>query len=77
MYLPRFIKIREDKTEADSYDKIVESLNAVDEIIKNIVSMMKNHNVPFCEESLYQTDCEENLKEFFLQMLDMLEVEFL
>lgn len=36
LYLPRFIKIREDKTEADSYDKIVESLNAVDEIIKNI-----------------------------------------
>ena len=36
LYLPRFIRIREDKTEADSYDKIVESLNAVDEIIKNI-----------------------------------------
>lgn len=36
LYLPRFIKIREDKTEADSYDKIVESLNAVDDIIKNI-----------------------------------------
>ena len=36
LYLPRFIRIREDKTEADSYDKIVESLNAVDDIIKNI-----------------------------------------
>lgn len=44
---------------------------------KNIVSMMKNHNVPFVEEGLYQTDCEENLKEFFSQMLEMLEVEFL
>ena len=36
LYLPRFIRIREDKTEADSYDKIVESVNAVDDIIKNI-----------------------------------------
>ena len=26
----------EDKTEADSYDKIVESLNAVDDVVKNI-----------------------------------------
>ena len=38
---------------------------------------MKVHNVPFVEEGLYQTDCEENLKEFFSQMLEMLEVEFL
>lgn len=44
---------------------------------KNIVSMMKIHNIPFCEEGLYQTDCEENLKEFFSQMLEMLDVEFL
>ena len=36
LYLPRFIRVREDKTEADSYDKIVESLNAVDDVVKNI-----------------------------------------
>ena len=52
-------------------------LMILDSIQKNIVSMMKVHNVPFVEEGLYQTDCEENLKEFFSQMLEMLEVEFL
>ena len=41
LYLPRFIRVREDKTEADSYDKIVESLNAVDDVVKNIFEKEK------------------------------------
>ena len=41
LYLPRFIRVREDKTEADSHDKIVESLNAVDDVVKNIFEKEK------------------------------------
>ena len=41
LYLPRFIRVREDKTEADSYDKIVKSLNAVDDVVKNIFEKEK------------------------------------
>ena len=47
LYLPRFIRVREDKTEADSHDKIVESLNAVDDVVKNIFekeSYERNYN---------------------------------
>ena len=41
LYLPRFIRVREDKTEADSHDKIVESLNAADDVVKNIFEKEK------------------------------------
>ena len=41
LYLPRFIRVREDKTEADQHDKIVESLNAVDDVAKNIFEKEK------------------------------------
>ena len=41
LYLPRFIRVREDKTEADSHDKIIESLNAVYDVVKNIFEKEK------------------------------------
>ena len=41
LYLPRFIRVRKNKTEADSHDKIVESLNAVDNVVKNIFEKEK------------------------------------
>ena len=41
LYLPRFIRVREDKTEADSHDKIVESLNTVNDVVKNIFEKEK------------------------------------
>ena len=36
LYLPRIIEVRQDRTEADSYERIVETLNAIDEIIENV-----------------------------------------
>ena len=36
LYLPRIIEVRQDRTDADSYERIVETLNAIDEIIENV-----------------------------------------
>lgn len=36
LYLPRIIEVRQDRTDADSYERIVETLNAIDDIIENV-----------------------------------------
>ncbi len=36
LYLPRLKKVRDDKTEADTYEKVKESVESIDTLISNI-----------------------------------------
>lgn len=40
-----------------------------------LIEMMKRYGIPFCEESIYQTDIEENMQEFCCALIKRLNIE--